>query len=301
MLLSSAQQVHYHLACLHGMGRFPEIVPAMPLGDKEEAPSHDIFSVLFHLCHAASLHNVPACLALARVKAGLDTSVSDMLKTILPIDFEGSKDLFRKAMQSPQPPAGPKAAAGCLLHQILVDEGTASDTTMIHTCEETLELMAETEKEVKDAARTLECLARGGELHCGDKVEANFALEGTYYPGVILEVSDDGATVTVEYEDDGSTESLTIDNVRCIGASSAAQTETHGGLSDSEVLGGENSDEKCIVEAYTLKAELAELKAKIGDTGAAAILYQEAADGAMNDGKMQNATKWSLRASELQD
>jgi elongation factor 2 kinase len=67
-------RVHYHLACLHGADRFPEIVQPYE-ENPENTPSHDIYSVIFHLCHAASLKNVPACLALARVRVGLDTSV----------------------------------------------------------------------------------------------------------------------------------------------------------------------------------------------------------------------------------
>lgn len=72
---SNLSKVHFHLACLHGMDRFPEIVPSHE-GDIEDKPSHDIFSVIFHLCHAASLYNVQACLALARARVGLDTFVS---------------------------------------------------------------------------------------------------------------------------------------------------------------------------------------------------------------------------------
>jgi hypothetical protein len=65
-------------------------------------------------------------------------------------------------------------------------------------------------------------------------------------------------------------------------------------------LGFDNADEKCILETYVMKAELAELKVAAGDTVRAAELFEEAADGAMNDGKMQSAAKWSNRASELQ-
>lgn len=73
-LKSNLGKVHFHLACLHGMDRFPEIVPTN--GEfVEDAPSHDIFSVIFHLCHAASLYDVSACLALARARVGLDTFV----------------------------------------------------------------------------------------------------------------------------------------------------------------------------------------------------------------------------------
>lgn len=72
---SNLSKVHFHLACLHGMDRFPEIVPSHE-GNIEDQPSHDIFSVIFHLCHAASLYNVQACLALARARVGLETFVS---------------------------------------------------------------------------------------------------------------------------------------------------------------------------------------------------------------------------------
>ena len=53
----------------------------------------------------------------------------------------------------------------------------------------------------------------------GDKVEANYFLEGTYYPGIVDSISDDGLMITVKYDDDGSTESLTspesFDRVVC--------------------------------------------------------------------------------------
>ena len=71
---SNLGRVHYHLACLHGADRFPEIVQPYE-ENPENTPNHDIYSVIFHLCHAASLKNVPACLALARARVGLDTSV----------------------------------------------------------------------------------------------------------------------------------------------------------------------------------------------------------------------------------
>ena len=53
--MSNLGKVHFHLACLHGMDRFPEIVPDDLGGNAEDKPSHDIFSVIFHLCHAASV------------------------------------------------------------------------------------------------------------------------------------------------------------------------------------------------------------------------------------------------------
>ena len=67
-------KIHYHLACLHGADRFPEMVPSN--GEcLEDRPSHCISSVVFHLCCAASLRHAPACLALARARIGLDSFV----------------------------------------------------------------------------------------------------------------------------------------------------------------------------------------------------------------------------------
>eukprot|EP00984_Skeletonema_dohrnii_P030158 scaffold21395_cov67-Skeletonema_dohrnii-CCMP3373.AAC.1 len=56
---SNLGKVHYHLAYLHGQDRFPEIVCPDRIDD-DESPSHDIFSVVFHLSHAASLANSQA-------------------------------------------------------------------------------------------------------------------------------------------------------------------------------------------------------------------------------------------------
>ncbi|KAL3898462.1 MAG: hypothetical protein SGARI_006666, partial [Bacillariaceae sp.] len=101
-------KVHYQLAVLHGMGRFPEVVPDSHM---DEEAAHDAFSVLFHLCHAASLQSVAACLALGRLHAGLGTCVSPLLNNIVPVDFEAAKDLLKRAMESEFPPAAPKVAA----------------------------------------------------------------------------------------------------------------------------------------------------------------------------------------------
>jgi elongation factor 2 kinase len=119
-------KVHHQLAILHGMGRFPEVVPN---DEAEDAPPHDAFSVLFHLCHAASLGNVAACLALGRLHAGLDTCVSPLLHTVVPVDFDAATALLRRAIDSEYPPAGPKVAAACILYQIFLDEQACSNPT----------------------------------------------------------------------------------------------------------------------------------------------------------------------------
>lgn len=218
-------RVHYHLACLHGIGRFPEVVPDHPSEDgspmsPEDKPAHDVFSVVFHLCHAASLRDVPACLALARVRAGLDSTVSNLLKTVVPVDFESAKDLLGRAMESVLSPAPPKAAAGCLLLQILEDEGEAGDMALAHVIQDTLEFMASAEEEQEERLAKRAVDARGGGIHVGDRVEANFCLEGNYYPGVVTAVSEDGKSITVQYDDDGSSETLTEENVRILSGAS---------------------------------------------------------------------------------
>jgi elongation factor 2 kinase len=294
-------KVHYQLAVLHGMNRFPEVVPT-ELDDKlhHDAPPHDAFSVLFHLSHAASLSNVPACLALGRVHSGLETMVSPLLGGISPIDFDVAKDLLRRAMESPHPPSAPKAAAGCLLYQILLDEGDTAPATMMTLLGDTIKLLEESQSEQEDLQRHKKRQKSGRKYQVGDRVQGNYALEGSYYPGVVEEVSEDGNAVVVKYDDDGTTESLTPDHVKLIVPPTATQTNLGGPLSDEEALGMENTDEKSLMEAYQLKAELAEFKENSGDMAAAAALYEEAAGGAMTDGKMKTATQWSLKACELQ-
>ena len=81
------------------MGRFPEIVPEPPAGSDAEKPSHDSFSVLFHLSHAASFRNAPACLSLGQVHAGLlvlGSHVSELLiNPLVTLDFDAAKDLLQ--------------------------------------------------------------------------------------------------------------------------------------------------------------------------------------------------------------
>ena len=287
--------VHYHLACLHGMGRFPETIPTQITGDF--SPDHDVSSVIFHLAHAASLYNVPACLALARVQAGLESSVSSLLMSNISVDFEAAKDLLQRALESPHPPSNPKAAAGCLLYQILQDEDKTTDIHLVGVLEDTLALMETAAKETIILEQHEARIKRGGTLHTGDKVTGNYALEGEFYSGVVLQVADDGKLITVQYDDDASIENLTAQNVKPLIPATATMKTTL--LSDTDLFGQENSDEICFLEEYVLTGDLAELKVKLGEMQLASKLFEAAAEGAMNAGKIQTATKWSLRAAEL--
>lgn len=298
---SNLGKVHYHLAVLHGMDRFPEIVPS-DVDNVEDKPSHDIFSVIFHLCHAASLYNVPACLALARARVGLDTSVSPLLHQNVPVDFESAKDYCKRAMAAERSTAAPKVAAGCLLYQIIEDEGTAGGVEKIQILEDTLSFMKQSVDEdriMKEHAQK-ESRGKADGFKVGDIVEGNYFMEGTFYSGVVVEVSSDGNSVVVQYDDDGSTESLTCDNVRSLEPASEILAAQTARLSDEEALGTVNSDEQCLFEEYDLMAKLAELKEKAGDCKIAAELFLEAADLAMNAGKMKTANTYSMRAAELE-
>jgi elongation factor 2 kinase len=299
-------KVHYQMAVLHGTERFPDVTPEHHGVDPENRPSHDVFSVLFHLSHAASLENAPACLTIARVHAGLETTLSGLLKSIVSTDFDSAKHLLRRAMSSPQRPTKPKAAAGCLLYQLLHDEasleidGSSSAAIIMQVIEDTLELIEEAEKEAKDVKVHESHLGRVSGLHKGDRVEANYGMEGTYYSGIVVDISED-ETITVKYDDDGSEETFSKEHVRPLIPPTATQTTVGGPLSDEEAFGSEGDDDKFMIASYVLKAELAELKEKAGDCATASGLYEEAADGAMVDGLMKTATKWSLKAAELQE
>lgn len=300
---SNLGKVHYHLACLHGMDRFPEVVPSHEYSSVDDRPSHDIFSVIFHLSHAASLYNAPACLALARARVGLDSSVSPLLKANIPIDFESSKELCMRAMSAQRAPAAAKVAAGCLLFQILDDEGnagdaTSGDTEKIRVLEDTLSLIDAARKETEITKEHLTKQTRGKAtgLHIGDKVEANYLMEGTFYPAVVVELKDDNIVV-VQYEDDGSTEDLTVENVKSIEPSSELATAA---LSDDEALGQVNFDEECLFEEYELMSNLGSLLEKAGRHSNAIELYESAAELAMANGKMQTANQLHIRAAELE-
>ena len=228
--------VHYQLAVLHGIGRFAD---QMPSDQTDGAPSHDVFSVLFHLSHAASSRCVPACLALGRVLAGLGSCVSDLLESLVPVDFEAAKLMLKRAMESDSPLNAPKVAAGCILYQIHTDEAFVAgggvqtdDEEMDHSCtkhtiasdlvltnllEEIFELIAARDEEHKtNVAFKTRAKKSKSAFHVGDKVEGNYFLEGNYYPGVVESISDDGAMIHVTYDDDGTTEALPSEHVRLV-------------------------------------------------------------------------------------
>ena len=133
----------------------------------------------------------------------------------------------------------------------------------------------------------------------GDKVEANYFLEGTYYPGIVDSISDDGLMITVKYDDDGSTESLTVENVRMIIPPTATQSNLGGPLTDEEAFGTKNSDENVSIDSYHVKADLAALVAKTGDKAKASWLYEEASCEAMECRKMTLAMELSSKSAEL--
>jgi elongation factor 2 kinase len=300
-------KVHYQLAVLHGQGRFPELVSVKAGDDPLNRPGHDVFSVLFHLSYAASFENAPACLALGRLQAGLASSVSDLLSGFLQTDFVASKHMLRRAMSSPQQVSRPKAAAGCLLYQILSDEKDVVDETeeshsshvVIQVLEDTMALLEATEKEANETVRHHAKIEQGCIHMPGDRVNANYCLEGTYYPASVVSVSSDGTQITVKYEDDGTEETLSNENVRPLVPPTATQTTLGGPHSDEEVFGNDG-DDGFLLNIFELQAELAELKAQSGDAATACQLYMKAADGAIKAGKMKSATQWSLRAAELE-
>ena len=68
-------------------------------------------------------------------------------------------------------------------------------------------------------------------------------------------------------------------------------------LSDSEALGGENCDEKCLRRLSAPSKTSRDENGK-GNIEEASKLYSEAAEGAMNGGKIQSAAQWSALADQ---
>lgn len=239
-------------------------------------------------------------------------------------------------------PIGPRVASGCLLFQILQDErhagmystidededgeegkqtntgsSSGSLTELMTVAQDTLKLFGSLEEQQNEAEKVKESLIRtgmvagtGNLLHAGDRVEGDYFMEGTYYVGTVLEVSatesNDGEAkvlITVQYDDDGSSEALPRDHVRLLIPPTATQTTLGGPLSDEEAFGGsgDDGDDTIHIKPYDLMAELASLKEETGDKGAAAHYYQEAAERAVQDNKMKLGTDWSLKAAELLD
>lgn len=191
---------------------------------------------------------------------------------------------------------------------------SGSLTELMTVAEETLQLFGMLEQQKMEAEKVKESLTRtgmvagtGNLLHVGDRVEGDYCMEGTYYAGTVLEVSttessdESKVLITVQYDDDGSSEALPRDHVRLLIPPTATQTNLGGPLSDEEAFGGsgDEGDDTIHMKPYELMAELASLKAETGDEGAAAHYYQEAAEGAVQDGKMKLGTEWSLKAAEL--
>jgi elongation factor 2 kinase len=374
-------KVHYQLAVLHGRNRFPEVVPKDMGhengdddgdGDDDNLPEHDAPSVLFHLSHAASLMNAPACLALARVLSGRTTSVSSLLPSIVPVDFDLAKDLLERAMMTPtllkHAPASsrtsvaPKVAAGCLLVTLLLEErqhhrqlilpedpsedpeepsgqrpAPPNDHYFRRVLAETIDLhdlyrdeqrqLDAHRRRVKD--RSSGRSASSEPFRAGDRVEANYATEGTYYPAVVTRVSSsspstpeegpagsadaadvDAIVVTVQYDDDGSSEDLPVRHVRRSVPPTATQSRTGGPLT---LVGGggscdpfqdgfeDDADCELALRGCQVRALLARSLER-DDPTAAIELYEAAASEAVavDDGALvKRASEWSLRACEL--
>jgi len=291
-------KVHYQLAVLHGMGRFPEIVPEE---SSTESPNHDVFSVLFHLSYACALKNAAACLALGRVQANLDSSVSPLLKLVVPTHFENAKEVLQRGLESPCSPATPKAAAGCLLYQILQDErhveeikDKSSDALVEHVLLTTIQVLREADEEKKQQSDfKQQSTTRPATFcfHVGDRVDANYAMEGTYYAGTVLQAQED--QVTIQYDDDGSSETLSKDHVRLLVPPTAFESSLGGPLSDEEAFG--SNDDGFVLELYHLQAELAKVKQRQGQDASA--LWEEAAELALAAGKAKLAAEYSLQAA----
>ena len=133
----------------------------------------------------------------------------------------------------------------------------------------------------------------------GDRVDADYCLEGAYYAATVISLSEDGSMVSVQYDDDSSEETLSKQHVRPRVPPTATQTTLGGPLSDYDAFGGEDGDDGFLMDVYELQAELAALKEQSGDLQEACELYLKAADGAMGAGKMKRATEWSLKAGEF--
>jgi hypothetical protein len=175
---------------------------------------------------------------------------------------------------------------------------------MMQLLEETLQLLDDVQAEESIVTQHRVTVERGSGLHAGDRVEADYSLEGSYYAAVVVETATDehgSMQVTVRYDDDGTSETLPSDHVRQWIPPTATQTSLGGPLSDEAAFGSDRCSDDSFVVAkyYELEFDLAKLKEAAGDLASASALYESAADGAMTDVKMKTVTTWSLKAAAL--
>ena len=96
----------------------------------------------------------------------------------------------------------------------------------------------------------------------GEKVEADYCLEGTYYPGEVVEVKESGSMFVVRSEDDGSEETLSIEHTvytDCIFNRKLLQKDKIDDFQIAKHWVGKTVM-KNVYEDYLLQAKLAEMK-----------------------------------------
>lgn len=104
--------------------------------------------------------------------------------------------------------------------------GAVSDTTIMHVIEDTLNLMEASKREQEEKENHKNNRKEVGKsFKIGDRVEGNYCLEGSFYPGVVDSVSEDGKEVVIRYDDDDSTETLTLEHVRLLVSRKSSRLE----------------------------------------------------------------------------
>jgi len=296
-------EIHYEIACLHGAGSIPDALKSSSVESGEAGKgdcvldTHDVVSCLFHLCCAASLWNVRACMALGRVYAGMSSSVSSLLNWIMSVNYEKSKIFLRRAMESKYPPTSVRCAAGCLLLQIMNKQTNHTESEIISMTEHVVDLFDAKEKEETEILVERKTLERGGKFHPGDRVMTSSSNSKSVHDGVITGVSDEGSNLHVHFDEEKLEEEHVIDlnhSSICLDV-----LEDFSARSDSYSYSGNCDEEICCEKSYRLKARLAEYKAKENDVAAAFILFQEASQAAYDDGLIDAGDSWKKCAAAL--
>jgi len=129
----------------------------------------------------------------------------------------------------------------------------------------------------------------------GDRVKANYRLEGIYYTSVVTKVFDAQRSVTVQYDDDGSTEKLGMEDVRLIGAVKAEKTITKDADSKSGAdTGGKTPRKSATSDPVKTRKKVELVKKKETRRSSMDDIVVEKEDDLMKRNSRKRTTRTSL-------
>ena len=272
-------KVHVDISVLYGMRRFAD----------SNNGEICIESAFFHICHAASLGNATAMLALGRLLLGLGSSLCEGLLGHVDVDDASALEHLRKAAATHE--GAEATAAACLIAKY--GKGGAEERS------------TNAERVLRDVAAAKEAAAKANRIvfKVDETVEAAFEMGADYYRAQVREILDGGNRYRVFYIEDEVEEELSGDFIRRIeggggcggGGDDDDAPPTPASVPEKECLSG---DVALALQEYDILALLGSLSKARGDMEQASAYYSRAATSAMAAGKMALANNFVALSEE---